>query len=107
MISSQQGELFSVVHIKISEHCRRKIVGCSNYTLGCKFAKKKLLSFGEESGPVFQYSEKSLLVVVVPTNTAGRDGLLNDLVGKVVRQRIVMRELHMVGTAGLSYRIEL
>ena len=36
------------------------------------------------------------------SDAAGRDGFLDDLVGQVVRQRVVVRELHVIRAAGLG-----
>ena len=47
-----------------------------------------------------------LLVLLMGPDTTGRDGFVYDLLSEVAGQRIVMRELHMIRTAGLSHRVE-
>jgi hypothetical protein len=49
----------------------------------------------------------ALLVVVVGADAAGGDGFVDDILGQVMGQGIVMRKLHMVRAACLGHRIKL
>ncbi len=48
-----------------------------------------------------------LFVVFVAADTSGGDGFVDNFLREVVRNRIVMRKLHMIRTASLRYAVEL